>query len=379
MPNQKNIAIIKSQPSIYYGGREKQLTTLAAAWNDASKNIVLFSNCSIISSEFQKRSLNNKKIWLSKNPIGLKNSLIFSFLLIPLSIYSFFFLLYLKIKKINCLYLIDIPEKLLLTIPAKILGINVIWEEFNIYPWHFFNPYKLLWLTISRAAKIFTFSNAAKNNLIKKGLSKKINTIYPGINLAEMKNQETLFNTLGDKNIQPQKLFKIGTICHLSKKNGLEYLLQALKIIVEIIPEAQLVIIGTGAERSNLNWLVRKLGLERHIWFMGFQENYYHWIKSFDLFTMPALASNSINFAIVEAMAHFCPIIATNIAGMNEIVKDGVCGILIKPANSDILAQTVINLYRAKQIRKEMGENSQKRARAVFNIERVIEDFEKIL
>lgn len=376
----QKIAIIKSKKSPYYGGREKQLTTLAAAWTGGGKDITLYSGCNIIGDEFKKKSLGYKKIWLWPEPIGFKNSFIFSLFLPFLILYSAIFTFFLKFsKKQDTLYLVNIPEKILFTLPARLIGINIIWEEFHISSeWHIFNPYRLLWIITSRAAKIFTYSNAAKNILVKKGLPKKLHVVYPGINLSDFQNQASLFKDTQEQTQNNTNLFKIGTICRLTKKNGLEYLLQALKIVVEIVPEAQLVIIGTGEDRFNLNWLVRKLDIGKHIWFMGYQENYNHWLKNFDLFVMPSVKNQSINLALIEAMAYFCPVIASNLEGIDEIVKHTLSGILVKPANPEILAQVIIQSYRDKSLRENMGSYGYNRVKAVFNIERVMENLERL-
>lgn len=388
----QNISIIKSQKSDYFGEKEKQLVALVSAWQNyppvpacadrqaCNVKINFYSGYSVISSELRKKRINTQKIYLGTSPVGFKNFFIFTLFYPFLLIFSFFFIPYLKfIKKKNTLILIDIPEKIAFTFIAKILGINVIWEEFYLSKkWSILNPYRLIYLLLSRFAYIFTYSNAAKKYLVKNGFSKKISVIYPGINMREIETQESIFGELNRTETENKKMFKIGTICNLSKNNGLEYLLQALKIIIEIIPEAQLIIIGTGEERFNLNWLVRKLNLGKHIWFIGYQENYYYWLKGFDLFVSPILTNQSINYAVIEAMANFCPIIASNIEGMDEVVKNNLCGIIVEPANPEILAQTVINLYRDIGTREELGKNSHKRIEAVFNIDRMIDDFEKM-
>ncbi len=381
-----NISIIKSQKSPYYGEKEKQLIALAVAWQNyppaqaGDVKINFYSDALTLYSELRKKRITAQKIYLGKSPIGFKNFFIFTLFSPFLFIFSLFFIPYLKfIQKKKTLILIDIPEKIAFTFIAKILGMNVVWEEFYLSKkWSILNPYRLIYLLFSRFAKIFTYSNAAKKYLIKTGISKKIAVIYPGINMQEIDTQESLLAELNKNDPQNKKIFKIGTICNLSKNNGLEYLLQALKIITEIIPSAQLVIIGTGEERFNLNWLVRRLNLGKHIWFIGYQENYYYWLKGFDLFISPALTEQSINYAIIEAMANFCPIIASNLEGTEEIVKNNLCGVLIEPANPEMLAQTVINLYRDNKTREEFAKNSHKRVAAVFKIERMIDDFSKI-
>jgi len=376
----KNIAIIKSQPSSYYGGREKQLVAVCEAFEQQEVQIDIYSNCNIFSSELRKKRIIAKRFCLGNNPVGTLRSALFGLLMPFLIVYGIIFLLYLRLMKKNRnIYLVSIPEKIILTIPAKIFGISVIWEEFyNLSEWTALNPFKLLWIVSSRFAKIITFSNALKDALIKQRLSRKnITVIYPGVQLSELNTQETIFNTLENQTVK--KIFKIGTICHLSKSNGLECLLQALKILTELIPDIQLTIIGTGGERANLNWLVRKLELEKHIWFIGYQENYDHWLKSFDVFVMPALVNQSINLAIVEAMAHFCPIVASKLNGIDEIVKNNFSGILVEPGNAEMLSQSIIYLYRNARSRMEMSKNAHQRAEAVFTIDRVMEDLGELI
>lgn len=375
------IVIIKSQKSSYYGGREKQLLTLIKAWQEYEKEILFYSDCPILTEKLKKHHIPLKKIWLAYEPVGLLKSLIFLLVFPFLFIISIFFLIYLKLtKKIKILYFVNIPEKIIMTLPARLLGFTVIWEEFQIKDnWSAFNPFRWLWIILSKMAKIITYSNAASFELTRKGISRRqINIVYPGITLKEFQNQESILNALQETNTQ-NKIFKIGTLCHLSKKNGLEYLLQALKIIIELIPEAQLVIIGTGEERFNLNWLVRKLGIEKHIWFMGYQDDYNHWLKTFDLFVLPAVKNDGLNLAIIEAMANFCPVVASNLKSFDEIVKHNFSGVLVNPGEPETIAQTIIYLYRNQTQRKEMGQNAYQRAKAVFNIDRVIEDMERII
>lgn len=377
----RRIAIIKSQKSTYYGEKEKQLLALLCAWQERGKEAAFFSGCRLMRNAAKEKGIDAKKIWIGYEPAGLKKSLIFTLYFIPLSIYCLLFAFKLKLsKKINSLYLVNANEKMLLTVPARIFGMNAIWEESaEVKNLNLLNPYRWMMATLSRFASVFAFSDAAKNNAAKNLLNGNVEIIYPGINLSELKNQETIFSAMAEQNAGSKNLFKIGTICHLSKQNGLEYLLQALKIVAELIPEAQLVIVGTGEERFNLSWLVRKLGLERHIWFMGYQDNYYYWLKSFDLFALPALKADGIHLAIIEAMAYFCPVIASNLPGINEIVKNNFSGILVDPANPEILAQSIIQLYRNKEKRQEMGQNGYNRVKAVFNIDRVLDDMDKLM
>ena len=81
---------------------------------------------------------------------------------------------------------------------------------------------------------------------------------------------------------------------------------------------------------------------------------------------------------IVEAMAHAIPVISTNIGAALEILEDGLTGILIQPAHTIALADTIKLLLDDEMKRKEIGGAAQTICRKKYDIQRTIDEVEDL-
>src|SRR6185295_8187388 len=88
----------------------------------------------------------------------------------------------------------------------------------------------------------------------------------------------------------------------------------------------QLVMIGAGELENYLKTLVRELGVEESVFFLGWQSNPFKFIARSDIFVLPSL-TESFGLVLVEAMACGLPVIATDCpGGSREIVTAGTAG-----------------------------------------------------
>lgn len=124
------------------------------------------------------------------------------------------------------------------------------------------------------------------------------------------------------------------TVATLTKIKGLDILLKAL----EGANDFELLIVGDGFERGNLENLARSLGIQYKVKFLGkvpHEEVWRHLLSS-SLFILPS-RSEGLPRALLEAMACGLFIIATKVGGVPDAVKDGWNGILVEPENPDAL------------------------------------------
>ncbi len=176
----------------------------------------------------------------------------------------------------------------------------------------------------------------------------------------------------------------IVTMGRLEKVKGFRHLIRAMEMVRQEVSEAQLIIIGEGEERQELEYLTANLGLSQHVIFAGFQSDPHSYLAKCDLYVLSSINEGFPN-ALVEAMACGLPSIATDCnSGPREIftedylgvVSSGIeyCdyGILIPPFESDIsnqpelerlLSKAIIALLKDKSLRIEYSHRSQQRAR----------------
>ena len=142
----------------------------------------------------------------------------------------------------------------------------------------------------------------------------------------------------------------IGRITHLK---GYQYLIQAMPAILELLPEAELWLVGDGPELSHLKRLAEKLGINDQIRFLGQQQNVSDWLQKTDVFVLPSLME-AMPTVILEAMACGVPVIASNLPGLQEIITDGRTGWLVTPKKSQALAEKVVVALTAPDLRNSI-------------------------
>jgi glycosyltransferase involved in cell wall biosynthesis len=164
----------------------------------------------------------------------------------------------------------------------------------------------------------------------------------------------------------------------LVERKGVKYLIEAFHRVHKSIPH-QLVVIGDGPERSQLETNVARLGMENRVTFTGkisdgALNRYY---KSCSFFVLPAVYdkkgdTEGLGVVLLEAMSYAKPVIASNVGGITDIVVDGENGLLVPAANPDALGHAIVKLAGSKQLRRTLGRKARKTVDEKFNWDRII-------
>ena len=210
---------------------------------------------------------------------------------------------------------------------------------------------------------------AIKNKIAK---PEKIVAIYNGLDVENLKflSKEEAKKLLGLNNG-----IVIGIIANLYKNKGLEYLIYAVAKIKN--PELKFVIIGDGPEKENLKRLIEKTHLENSVFLIGYIDNAYRYLKAFDIFVLPSVKEGQ-PWTILEAMAAETPIVATNIAGIPEMLENEKSGLLVEPADSNALALAIEKMLTHTSLAKECANNAALKVRNQFGVENMMRENEKL-
>ena len=142
--------------------------------------------------------------------------------------------------------------------------------------------------------------------------------------------------------VECPKKNQIITIGRLSKEKGHKYLIDAFSKIKN--KQWQLLIVGDGTERQSLEMQCIDLGLNHRVTFVGGQKELSNYLSESKIFVLPSLSEGYPN-ALIEAMTLPIACISTDcIAGPGDIIKDEINGLLVEPANSDMLAKAIDRL-----------------------------------
>jgi len=144
-------------------------------------------------------------------------------------------------------------------------------------------------------------------------------------------------------------------VSRLDERKGVRYLLKAYKILKEQCYESRLIIVGPGKDRRYKDW-VRAHNL-KDVVFAGYTSynelpRYY---RTADIFCIPAVGRESFGIVLLEAMAAGKPIVASNIDGYANVIKDGVNGLLVPPKRAEELAEALISLVKDPARREQLG------------------------
>ena len=127
----------------------------------------------------------------------------------------------------------------------------------------------------------------------------------------------------------------------LDPQKGFVFMLHAFEIVAAQIEDAWLVVAGDGRDRVALRSLPD--GVRRRIVPLGrvAHEALPRYHAAADVFVSPAVGQESFGIVLVEAMAAGVPVVATDIEGYREVVRDGVDGLLVPPRDPDALAAAI--------------------------------------
>lgn len=124
------------------------------------------------------------------------------------------------------------------------------------------------------------------------------------------------------------------------------------------LDKTHLTIIGTGPLESKLRSLIDKTGSNTTLLSQGFPHaEVPDLLRKYDYFVAPS-RNETQGLAMCEAMACGLPVVATNVGGIPEFVRDGVDGYLVPPENPNALREAVLKLIAEPEWFEQMGYNA---------------------
>lgn len=199
----------------------------------------------------------------------------------------------------------------------------------------------------SRAATIVTISRAIKQNLL--GFDPRLDlSVIPDMASHiphNVSNAEQLKKKYAGK-------FLVGHVGALvNKDKGQYFLVKAARALKDEWPGIHFLLLGTGRDEKKIRKEAEGL---TNIEFLGFRDNVGDYLALFDLFIFPSLMEG-LGSTLLDAMEYGLPIIATNVGGIPDIVKDNQNGVLIPSHDSVAIEKAIVDLYNNKLLRERLS------------------------
>ena len=248
----------------------------------------------------------------------------------------------------------------------KILGIKVFAYKHNTLPSKK-DPYHYLqrkWIDGTICVSRIVFDTQTEGLSIDE--KKKFHVIYNGIDTGKYNKYEygRFCDTRG---------FSVGFAGRISEAKGVEYLLDAFRLLLADDSNARLHLAGPCDKKyyQKLNGIMAEMGLQDKVVFWGIVDDMERFYKSLNVFVLPSRLKESFGLVLCEALYCGLPVITTNTGAQKEIVKDSDYGLIIDNIDAESILKCI------KYYRNDKMENRLKRSKYIeekFNIDKSIND-----
>ncbi len=200
----------------------------------------------------------------------------------------------------------------------------------------------------------------------------KVRTIYNGVDTSYF--NPSLDATEFRRGIGLEDDFVILYVGRLAWNKGIPDLIKSIQVVSKKVPNAKLLVCGKGRMEGELKKQVEALGLERNVRFTGLvpQEDLPLYYASSDIVAAPSIFE-PFGLVLLEALAMGKPVVATNVGGIPEVIKDFETGLLVPPHDSSSIAQAIIRLKEDESLGERLGKRGRELVEGKFSLEKMAE------
>ena len=262
-------------------------------------------------------------------------------------------------------------------IAAKVAGIKVVRSR------HISLPISKSWLTwwqyMKLADKVITSGRDIRNKMIadNKMLAKKIVSAPAGVDTKIFSEEIDLTNIRPKYNLDKSD-FVVGIVSVLRSWKGHKYLIEAIKMAANELPNIHLIIVGAGPQKENIEQLINKLDIKERVILTGYQANPAIFYKAMDVMVLPSYAGEATSQVLPQAMLMGKPVISTEAGGLSEVVIHNQTGLIVPAKNSHEIFLAIKALYNNDDLRNKLIKNGKEHALKNFTFDRMIKTTENV-
>lgn len=263
---------------------------------------------------------------------------------------------------------------------------------------HFSGPSSFFhWRTQQTCPTLLTlhsipWQTGEKNKTLQNGLERSdwvssvsaamLSRVTPGI--PDPKRTSVIYNGMVLPNLLPAPLptdapviLIVGRLVAWKRFNW------AIELFAEVkkdFPDTNLLVIGDGPEKENLQDLTSALKLEKSVTFTGgvSQDRLFELINSASVVLAPSEDTENIPYTAVEASWMGRPVIASDVSGLPEIIMDGITGFLVPPHDKETWLNRIIYLLENPEVAQSLGDKAHQHVREKFNMENCVNEYDQL-
>lgn len=164
----------------------------------------------------------------------------------------------------------------------------------------------------------------------------------------------------------------------LAHQKGFDVLIRGFRDVRAAVPETRLVILGEGGRRGDLIDEAARSGVAGSVVFAGHRDDVREVLAGASVYALSSRNEGMAN-TLLEAMSVGSPIVATDVSGTREAVRDGQDAVIVPPDDPAALSRAIVTLLRDRELARRLGESARARALARFTYEGMGADLERML
>lgn len=165
----------------------------------------------------------------------------------------------------------------------------------------------------------------------------------------------------------------VGMVGPLEVMKGGSFFLRACHRVIEAGTPIRIVITGSGPEERNLRRLSTSLSLDDHVAFVDDGAAMSTYLSAIDIFCLPSL-QQGFGIFLLEAMAMGRAVVASNVGGILDVVRDGENGMTVPPSDSRSLADKLLKLLNDRKMARKIATAGKNLVEDHFTIDRMSAD-----
>jgi glycosyltransferase involved in cell wall biosynthesis len=205
---------------------------------------------------------------------------------------------------------------------------------------------------------------------------RRVEIIENGIDIDRYNRERDLLSLRHRLGLDAQRRY-IAMVARLHPVKDHAMLLRAFARVALKRPDVDLILVGDGPVREQLEGQVEASGLTGRVIFLGIRRDVPEVLQAIDIFALTS-KSEAASLTLLEAMAAGRPVVATDVGGNPEIVRHGVDGYLVPRGDDRAASAAMLQLLDAPQEAKRMGEAGRRRIQERYQLDRTIERYYRL-
>ena len=188
-------------------------------------------------------------------------------------------------------------------------------------------------------------------------------------------NRNAVFKSIGCEDWKNNKI--IGTLSRISPEKGILDLISAISKAIQEIPDLRLIIVGGYPDEHTdyylqVKKLLEKENLTEHVRILGYRQDAIEILKCMDFYISSSL-SEGLPISMLEAFSAKIPVIATEITGNKDILRNSVFGVLVEPHSPESISRGIVKMIQlAPKKRDTLVRNAFNRVNAHYTVDEMV-------